>query len=183
MSEKYQEDNGVIYLRELEAKDVSEEYISWFKDSVVTEFLDSKKITKQDAIDYMVNGRKTGLHIMYGIFDANTDAHIGNIKVGPIAKGHQTSDLVTVIGNRDYWGKGIATQAIRLGNKVAFEEHGIRKLSGGVADGNIGSVKAYTRAGWVEEARLEGHHLINGEVRDRILISCFNPKFFPHRYT
>jgi RimJ/RimL family protein N-acetyltransferase len=66
-----------------------------------------------------------------------------------------------------------------MGGEVAFREYGFRKLSGGIADGNVGSLKAYTRAGWVVEGRLKGHHLINGEPRDRILVSCFNPAFFP----
>jgi len=179
MSKKYQSSDGRIYLRALQPEDVSDEYISWFKNSVVTEFLDAKGITKQDAIDYIVKGRETRTHFMYGIFDTENDIHIGNVKIGPIMWEHLTSDLVTVIGNRDYWGKGIATDAIRTANKIAFEKYGIRKLSGGIAEGNVGSIKAYTRADWVIEARMRGHHLIKGEAQDRIVVSCFNPKFFP----
>lgn len=55
----------------------------------------------------------------------------------------------------------------------------MRKVSGGIASGNVGSIKAYTGADWVIEAIMKGHHLINEEPQDRIVVSCFNPKFFP----
>lgn len=173
------DDGGRIMLRELRPEDVNDTYLSWFQDSTVTEFLDSRRITKDDAINYMLLGRETRTYFMYAILAKDSGLHIGNLKIGPIQEMHGISDLVTVIGNREYWGKGLATEAIRLGSQVAFDVYGIRKLSGGIADGNIGSVKAYTKAGWVIEARLKGHHLINGEPRDRIVVSCFNPKFFP----
>lgn len=174
-----QDDGGRVYLRQLCPEDVGETYLSWFRDPVVTEYLDARDLTRQDVINYMVSGHDSGLHIMYGIFAKDKDCHIGNIKVGPINWKHGTGGLVTFIGNRSYWGQGIAREAIRIGNRLAFNLHGLRKLSDGVADGNVGSLKAYTAAGWTVEARMKGHHVINGEPRDRIVISCFNPKFFP----
>lgn len=168
-----------VFLRQLHEDDVNETYLSWFQDASVTEFLDSKRITREDAVSYMRQGRETRAYFMYAVIAKVTGEHIGNVKIGPIQWAHLISDLVTVIGRREYWGKGFATEAIRLGSRVAFDTYGIRKLSGGIADGNIGSIKAYTSAGWIIEGRLAGHHLIQGEPRDRIIVSCFNPKFFP----
>jgi len=167
-----------IYVRELKKEDVTEEYVKWFSDSVVNEYLTSRNITIQDAVDYIEFGKSEKQYYVYGIFDASNQKHIGNLKVGPIDLNHGTSDLVTVIGDRNYWGKGLATKAIRLGNTIAFETYDIRKLSGGIAENNIGSIKAYTRAGWIVEAILKGHHLINGMPQDRVVVSCFNPKYF-----
>ena len=42
-----------------------------------------------------------------------TDKHIGNIKLGPINWIHRYGDISLLIGDKDYWGKGIATEAIR----------------------------------------------------------------------
>lgn len=172
-------DSYRVYLRPMAASDINEDYISWFQDTVVTEFLDSRGITVADAREYLRTGQESRSYFMYTVIDRESELHIGNVKIGPISWLHGTADLVTVIGRREFWGKGLATEAICIGNQIAFKEHGIRKLSGGIADGNIGSVKAYTKAGWVIEAKLKGHHLIGGEVRDRIVVSCFNPAFFP----
>ena len=167
-----------IALRPLTENDIGDDYVSWFSDALVTEFLDSSKFTRDDAIAYLEHGRATNTYYMYAVIDIESDVHIGNVKIGPINWLHMTSDLITVIGRREYWGKGYAVEAIKAGNKIAFETYKIRKLCGGIADGNEGSVKAYTRAGWVVEARLKGHHLINGTPRDRIVVSYFNPAFF-----
>lgn len=170
---------GRVYLRELDISDVNECYLSWFQDNQVTEFLDAKRITRDEAIAYIREGRESRTHFMFAIIDRDSGLHIGNLKLGPIQWLHGVSDLVTVIGRKEFWGKGLAAEAIRIGNQIAFEGYGLRKLSGGIADGNEGSVKAYTSAGWVIEGRLRGHHLINGAPCDRIVVSCFNPRFFP----
>ena len=41
---------------------------------------------------------------------------------------------------------------------------------------NIGSLRAYTRAGWHVEARLKQHCLFDGQPQDTILIGQFNPR-------
>lgn len=174
-------DNGRVYLRKLNPDDINQNYLDWFRDSVVTEYLDAKNLTYQEVVDYMVEGHQSGLHVMLGIFCKDGDKHIGNVKIGPINWKHGTSGLVTFIGERQYWGQGIAREAVSIGTRVAFDVLGLRKLSDGVADGNGGSVKAYTAAGWCIEATMRGHHLIDGDPRDRIVISCFNPIFFPEQ--
>lgn len=175
-------DGGRIYLRLLTEADVNETYLEWFRDSVVTEFLDAKNLTYTEVVNYMVDGAKAEIHFMYGIFDIETDDHIGNIKIGPVQWNHKVSDLICVIGRREYWGKGLAKEAIRLGNRIAWEVYDMRKVSGGIASANVGSIKAYTGADWVIEATMKGHHLINNEPQDRVVVSCFNPKYFPDLY-
>lgn len=173
------DDGGRVLMRELHPDDVNETYLSWFQDVTATKFLDAKQILHEDAINYLHYGRETRSYFIYAIIAKGTGEQIGNVKIGPIQWTHLISDLVTVIGHRDYWGKGLATEAIKLGSRIAFDLYGIRKLSGGIADGNIGSVKAYAGGGGITEGRLKWHHLIDGEARDRIIVSCFNPKFFP----
>jgi len=169
---------GRVYLRRLTPQDVTDSYIEWFRDTSVTEFLDARDLTRAELENYIVDGEKHRTHYMYGIFDCELDIHIGNLKIGPIQWNHRISDLVCVIGRREFWGQGLAKDAIRIGNRVAFEEFDLRKVTGGIASGNIGSIKAYTGADWVIEGTLRGHHLINGESQDRVIVSCFNPRYF-----
>ena len=168
-----------LFIRELLADDVKESYIEWFKDEDVTQFLevDGNSLTVQDVIDYFEYGRKTKKYYMHAICLKETGKHIGNLKVGPIDWKHGLSDLVTVIGDKEQWGKGYATEAIKLGNRIAFEKYNIRKLTGGMYASNIGSTKAYTNAGWIIEGRLFNHYMVDGKFEDRIIVSCFNPHF------
>lgn len=167
-----------FYLRDLTVDDITDEYLGWFQDEKVTSFLEAKNLTKEEVIKYISHGVYTGTYFMYAICDLINDKHIGNVKVGPIDLKHNISDLVVVIGNTKYWGNGVGTEVIKLGNKLAFEKHKIRKLSGGMYSDNIGSIKAYTKAGWIIEATLVGHYQLDDKILDRTVVSCFNPKYF-----
>lgn len=165
-----------VCLRELTVDDINDGYLSWFKDELVTEYLEARNLSHHDAVNHLLVGQETGSYIMLAVVDTATTVHIGNVKLGPISTRHATSELSIVIGHRDYWGKGLATEAIRLATRLAFDELGVRKMSAGVIEGNSGSLKAFERAGWFVEARLRGQYLLHGTARDRIVLACFNPQ-------
>ena len=168
-----------ILLRELTNDDINGYYLDGFKNDDVIKFLevDGRNLTKQKVIDYIEHGKKTKSYYMYAICLKDNNKQIGNLKIGPINKNHMLSDLVTVIWDKSQWGKGLATVAIKLGNKIAFEKYNIRKLTGGMISDNIGSIKAYTKAGWFIEGKLQNHYIIEGKLKDRVIVSCFNPSF------
>lgn len=160
---------------------ISDDYLSWFRDDDVTRHLDSRNLTRSDVIEHLERGLKNREYRIYAICLKDSGRHIGNVKLGPILWRHGVSDLVTVIGDRHSWGKGLATEVIAAAVRVAFDHLKLRKLSAGINWGNEGSVKAYTRAGWVVEAVLEGQVISDGQVRDKIVIGCFNPIHFPNQ--
>lgn len=167
-----------LLLKELKEKHIDDRYLSWFQDEEVTKFLEAKNLTRQSVIDHLRNGKETNTYFMYAIISKDSSKHIGNLKVGPIQWKHRVSDLVTVIGDRNYWGKGLATEAIKMGNRIAFEIHDLRKLSAGIYSDNVASIKCYQKAGWIIEAVFQGDLILNGKILDRICVSCFNPKYF-----
>jgi len=168
-----------VFLRSLEEGDVNENYLSWFKDKEVTKFLrvDGDSLTLETVRDYIKHGSDTKSYFMYAICLKENNKHIGNLKIGPIDYKHAYSDLVTVIGDRTQWGKGLATEAVQLGIKLAFEKYNIRKLSAGIISGNIGSIKAYTNAGFRIEGTLKDQYVVNNEYQDRVMVGCFNPNY------
>jgi ribosomal-protein-alanine N-acetyltransferase len=166
-----------IYLRNLLLEDITERYLNWFGDPEITHYLESSNLTFDEVKNYMNEGKLKNTYYMFAICLNNTNLHIGNLKLGPIVWKHGLSDLVTVIGDKAYWRKGYASEAIKLGTQLAFEKYNVRKLSGGMYADNIASIKAYTKAGWHEEARLGSQYIIDGNIIDRICICCFNPKY------
>ena len=60
-------------------------------------------------------------------------------------RAHGAADLVTAIGNKAFWGQGLASGAITLGSRVAFEVYRLRKLHVAILASKTGSIKAYTR--------------------------------------
>ena len=167
-----------IYLRPLEASDITDRYVSWFRDSELVKFYSSGR--HEFTLEFLRDQVETPPEdtFTYGIFLRQGDTCIGNIRVGPIDSKHRISDLVVIVGDPAYRGRGLAVEAIRLGNRVAFEVHDVRKLVGGMFAANEASIRAYTRADWVVEGRLKGHYLVDGKPMDRVLVGCFNPRYF-----
>ena len=168
-----------LSLRPLTPGDVTDRYLGWFRDPEVTRWLEASDISREDAIAFMREGEKSGRYRIYAICDKSSGLHVGNIKLGDILFEHGVSDLVTVLGDRVYWGRGYATEAIELCKDMAFERLGLRKLSAGMYADNIASLKAYSKAGWLIEGFMHDHSLRDGKTQDRILVSCFNPTYFP----
>jgi RimJ/RimL family protein N-acetyltransferase len=173
--------DGHVRLRPLEEADIDDRYLAWFADPEVTRFLEARNITRDDALEHLRAGRSSGRWHMYAICRSTDGRHIGNLKIGPIHARHLVSDLVTVIGERDAWGKGFARAAISLGIDIAFAEHGIRKLSASIDSMNVGSLRAYTAAGFEVEAVLKDQFFepVDGAPvpSDKVFVACFNPSF------
>ena len=130
-----------IFIRPIQYSDIDNRYISWFSDPVVTRFLEARNISIEESKQYLKNGKDTGLYYIFAICLSESNLHIGNIKIGPIKRKEGVSDLVTVLGDRDYWGQGAAAIAIKKAVELGFKEGGIRKFSASINSLNINSIK------------------------------------------
>jgi RimJ/RimL family protein N-acetyltransferase len=171
-----------IELREAVLEDVDEEYTSWYAndDHHLDTFTNSGK---GSTPEYVLKNFKENLVskvvIYWLIIDKATKTRIGTIRIGPIDYRHKTSDLVCLIGNRSFLGKGLAKEAIAMASKLAFEKYDFRRLYGGMYATNVASIKAYLGAGWKQEGLLRGFYWVDGAPVDRVLVCCLNPKYFP----
>lgn len=169
-----------LYIKKIATSEITERVMDWFNDEQLMKYYTNsrRQITKESLLSAIEDGEKKGNQFTFGIYHKDVGVLIGTLKIGPINFNHKTSDLVALIGDRNYLGKGLAPKAIALGNKLAFDHFDIRKLYGGMYESNIPSIKAYLRAGWLVEARLKGQYVVDGKAEDRIEVACFNPKYF-----
>lgn len=166
-------------LAALQRADIDAEFVSWYQnnDGHLDFFTGSRRsFSHEDLVEWFAQSKMRNTHL-YLISD-DDGGRIGTLKIGPVDTVNKTSDLVCLIGNRDYLGRGLAKEAIRLGNKIAFNELGIRRLHSGMYESNVASIKAYTRAGWIIEGRMKGYYWVDGKPMDRICVACFNPSYF-----
>jgi len=168
-----------ITLRPLELPDIDDEYCSWHEnnDGHLNYFTGSGRTFSRELLVKDVNDG-TASQRWYNYLILNEGQKIGNVKIGPCDLRNKTSDLVCLIGNRSYLGKGLASKAIMLANKIAFDQLDIRRLQGGMYASNISSIKAYTKAGWFVEGTMRGFYWVNNQPEDRICVACLNPSYF-----
>ena len=101
-----------ILLQPLTKSYVTSEYLRWLNSKVVNEFLESRfvKYTLKSLKDYVSFCEKDKNTFFFAIIDKSTQKHIGNIKLGPINWNHKFAEIGIMIGDKSYWGRGIATE-------------------------------------------------------------------------
>ncbi len=140
----------LINLRELDIEDVKESYVNWLNDKEINVFLESRHSshTKESTSIFVQNCRTSNKDILFGIFTNENNKHIGNIKLGDIDWQNKNANVGILIGSKEYWGKGIGSQAIELITRLGFESLKLSSLCAGCYEENIGSKKAFLKAGW-----------------------------------
>ncbi len=165
-----------IYLRRMTEEDVSEDYVRWMNDPEINQFLESRfyKQTVESTKSY-IRSVSNDANYQFGIFIKGTNQHVGNIKIGNINHFHGFADIGFLIGEKNYWGKGVATEAIGLASDFAFNTLKLHKLWGGAYSPNLGSVKAFLKNGYQQEGIKKSQYLCHGIYVDDILFGKINP--------
>ena len=74
-----------------------------------------------------------------------------------------------LIGDRSVWGRGVASEVMRLRTAFAFDQLNLNKLTSGYMDGNDGSRKAQLKVGYREVGRSRQHFFRDGTWIDEII--------------
>ena len=165
-----------IYLRRLTEDDVSEAYVRWINDPDINQYLESRFYEQTiESTKAFIRSVTNDNNYQFGIFIKETDQHIGNIKIGSINHFHKYADIGFLIGEKEYWGKGIASEAIKLATDFAFNTLGLHKLWGGAYAPNVSSMKAFLKNEYVEEGVKKSQYLCNGVYVDDIMFGKVNP--------
>lgn len=168
-----------IYLRGIEKKDMIEDYIRWANDPEVTYYmvlgLRPANREKLEA-DYlkMIDDET---QINFAIIDKENEKHIGNAGLYLINWIGRTAEFRIIIGEKDYWGKGVAQEAIKLVLVYAFEKLNLEKVWLGVHDKNERARKAYLKAGFIEEGVLRRTWFRNNEYYNDIRMGMLKEEY------
>ena len=159
-----------IGLRPIELTDVTETYRTWMNDPEVTRYTESRFQTHSlaDILAYVQSVQADPSSVFFAIVDKETGRHAGNLKIGHMHPVHRNADVGLIIGDRACWGRGFATEALKLAAKYAEETLKLHKLWAGIYADNIGSITAFRRAGFVEEGRFAKHWLSDGQYVDGV---------------
>ena len=159
-----------IFLRPLSADDVTEAYLRWLTDPEIGRFLETRHRpqTMQTIREFVERVNARDDEFLFGICLKADGRHVGNIKIGPVKQNHSLADVSLLIGERDCWGRGIATDAIRAVSRFAFQSIGIVKLNAAAYAENRGSIGAFQRAGYTQEGLRRKHYVLDGVPADVI---------------
>lgn len=165
-----------VLIKPLSEASISKQYLEWMNDPEVLKYTESRwqKYDKDDLKIYVHNMNKSQNNFLFGIFTTKTGKHIGNIKIGNVNQHHKFADLGIIIGTREEWGKGYATEAIKLAVDYAFTQLKLYKLIAGVYANNLGSIKALEKVGFIKCGKHIDHCVFDNHRVDTLIFEIIN---------
>lgn len=159
-----------IILKELHPDDVTENYVAWMNDPEVVRYTEQKFMshTVETVTRFVDEIWQAEDSFLFGIFI--DEKHVGNIKLGPINIYHQHAGLSYIIGDKKFWGKGVARASIAAVIAFGFLNINLHKIWATCFDENTASVRALESNGFIIEGRLRHQLMVNGKYTDQIFL-------------
>lgn len=148
-----------LTLRPITVADATDTYVRWLNDSAVNRYSEYRFVTHTLASvrAYLERTCADERSHFFAIVTRNEARHIGNVKLGPVDVHHARASFGILIGERDVWGQGYATEALALLERYAFDTLRLHKLTAGAVAENVGSVRMLEKRGFVVEGRRREH--------------------------
>lgn len=163
-------DGERVFLRPLAVADVSDAYVAWMNDPETGRFLETRwrRHDRADVEAFVAEKAASPVEHLYGVFLRQGGGHIGNLKIGPVDPHHAVAPLSYFLGEPSARGRGLATEAVRLGVELAFRSHGVAKLVAGAYDQNLASLRVLEKAGFRREGLRRGYFAFEGGRADLV---------------
>jgi len=167
----------LIYLRYIKLSDVGDRYLSWLNDSEVMESIATSNYNLKNLRLYVKDKISNKDTHFFAIILKNRNLHIGNIKLDFHDSKANVSELGVLIGDKDFWGKGIAKEACSLLLNYGFNILKIRKIYLAVYEHNLSAINLYKSLGFQLEGKLIKHIYASGTLQDKYLMGIFNKHY------
>lgn len=162
-----------VSLGVLRPEHVNSRYIAWLADPDVIRFTEIAGPQTGDSIRaYVLDAGQSSSAAMWRIL-VKGRGHVGNIRLSNIRIAHRRAEIALLVGDKACWGKGVGSAAIELVTSYAFKVLEMEKLVAGILSPNIGSRRAFEKAGFHCEGILKSHSVIDGERCDNVLMARF----------
>lgn len=168
-----------VYLRGCQVSDATERYVNGLNDPSINQYLETRYVIQTEDMvkDYIRHVIDSDNEYLFAIVTNEGDFHIGNMHL-TINKHHKTCFHAYILWEKEYWGRGIAREAIRLITCWAFEHLDIDKMDGGYYSANVGSGKAVLSVGYQKEGLRRKHVLLDDGTRDdEILVGMLREEY------
>ncbi len=164
-------------LRSLTADDATETYIGWWNDAEIQEGLGTapRNWGRQQAVQH-INRFNNRARFHLGIFPKGEDIPIGFLAI--FLEHYDLARTNIVIGNKDYWGRGVPLEVRGRALEVLFEHFKVAKVYGRLHARNYASIFNYKAQGFTCEAILRQHEVgPDGERRDMLMFGLLREEW------
>lgn len=161
----------------------SSDYLKWLRDYDVVKTINRpeylKPISFKEVKNYVESVWRSESDIFLAITLKADGKFIGTARVSQINRTTQTADLGILIGDREQWGRGVATDTLSVLAHYMFEHSRMRRLTAGLIEPNVAMKRVFEKLGFNQEGVFRKHDLYEGEFVDHIYLGCFASEFVP----
>jgi RimJ/RimL family protein N-acetyltransferase len=143
----------------------------WNQDTGWVRFLDSdpsRLLSEKKWKEWLEKDleKKTIDELFFAIRVQQSDAVIGFIGLFDLYLQHGDTLVAIALGEREYWGKGYGTDAMRIMLRYAFRELNLRRVGLIVFEYNPRAIRSYEKVGFILEGHVRGALLRDGKRWD-----------------
>lgn len=113
----------------------------------------------------------------FAIEDIKTKKYIGGCGIQEVSWLVRKAEVGIMIGDKNYWGKGYGTDAMKVLLKFIFQNMNINKVKLNVFSFNERAIKSYKKCGFKVEGTLKDEIFKEGKYYDEILMAIFKGEF------
>jgi RimJ/RimL family protein N-acetyltransferase len=103
-------------------------------------------------------------------------AAVGNVGLGGIDRTHGRAELYIFLGEKDCWGRGFGSDAIRAVLSFAFETLGLRRVYLTTDADNVRALRCFEGCGFKREGLLRAHRLRHGLPVDAVFMAALRER-------
>ncbi|MGE5675007.1 MAG: GNAT family N-acetyltransferase [Mycobacterium leprae] len=103
---------------------------------------------------------------------------IGSVRLWRVSVRNRNAMLTIFIGDKNRWGKGYGTEALRLALHQAFGLMQLLRVELHVFEFNTRAIRSYEKVGFVREGARRGALVRNGRLHDILVMGILRDEFY-----
>ena len=162
-----------VFLRGLDESDLQTNYFQWFNEQSTDVY--THHALFPNNMDKMREFYKRAISnddiVVLAIINKEDNCHIGNVSLQNIEWINRRAEFAIIIGEKAYYGKGLATEAGKLIIGYGFDRLNLNSIWLGAHAENKAAISVYKKLGFKEEGRIRERFIRNERFYDQILMS------------
>lgn len=157
--------------------------VQWYNDPAVRQTLILNEVLQLDKTLQWFEAVKESESRLDLMIEWQSTKPVGQISLVNIDHREKTAEIVLVIGDKDYWGKGVMLEAESLLIGWAFESLGMQKIWAQTRPENIASLITMKKLGFQIEGTLRKEKILGGQRIDIVHLGLLPGEFKPSTRT
>ena len=161
--------------------DLKKNYLKWLSDESVTRLIGSEQLIKENVTKQFIEDSfvrfTSKTCIGFFIFHKIDNVFIGTTKLDKISNFTKSAEDGILIGEKEYWGKGISKLVYTMILLFGFTKMNLEKINGGCNEKNISMIKTFKSMGYKLEGIMRKSDNIDGNLSDHLHFGILKDEF------